>query len=711
MKISKKLLSVFLTLALVITLMPAMTLPSQAKSDVSVSTIDQLKSYMESDGQYCAVLQKDISGHADGDYEYWCTVKGTKWIDLNGHKIDISNDNSRRVSTMFYVPSKAALTVYDSTKSGKGNVRFNGYINEDGSYRERGIFDVSGELRLNGVVVEAGRSKDFYSAAYATNVWKQIFGAAVTAESGSCVYVNSSTLYGRGYYRTNDDEITHGRCAGLVAKSTSRVYFNDGAIKAKGGANCFNIYSGATVKVMSGTFTCDKLDAIKCDGKITKGIGLGRVGIPYRCIGRFADVTSSDASDKKALEANNATIGPSGDSTGSFEAESGDLVSENGKNVHQLLASNPKVRLVTNGDFSGASTYFADLNTATYGVDYSKLYTMKIYKNGTLVKSQGPSSRSQTTFSVYNDVVAGFNPERNAVYNLVCEFEEVLNGVHAKGRTVDFYFKVVDTDPPVITSQSPTDIYYGNNGNVYMTVNATGANLSYTWQYKKPGGNWNESSTEKSKTIKAGPLTAADDGTVYRCAVSNNVGSIAWSKEMTLHYDPNSSGNTNPFVDVFESDYYYDAVMWAYYANPQITNGIDETHFGPNITVTRAHCVTFLWRAAGCPEPKSTYNPFGDVPTWQYYYKPVLWAVENGITKGIADDVFAPDDTLTTQHIVTFLYRSMNPGKDGWDGEAAQWACKPYGGKPFGVDIKVNNQTDCPRRDVVVFLYRANAQG
>ena len=162
----------------------------------------------------------------------------------------------------------------------------------------------------------------------------------------------------------------------------------------------------------------------------------------------------------------------------------------------------------------------------------------------------------------------------------------------------------------------------------------------------------------------------------------------------------------NPFTDVSVSDPYYDAVLWAYYADPQITDGMTDTTFGPELTVTRGQCVTFLWRAMGKPEPSGGKNPFTDVPADQYYYKAVLWAVEKGITDGVTDTTFEPNTTLSTQHIITFLYRTLNPGKDGWSGEAAAWAGKDDGGKPFGVDIAVNNKTDCPRWCVVQFLYK-----
>ena len=164
------------------------------------------------------------------------------------------------------------------------------------------------------------------------------------------------------------------------------------------------------------------------------------------------------------------------------------------------------------------------------------------------------------------------------------------------------------------------------------------------------------------------------------------------------------SGKTNPFLDVSEGTYFYDPVLWAYYASPQVTNGIDETHFGPASTVTRGQCVAFLWRAMGEPEPTSTTNPFVDVPASQYYYKPVLWAVEKGITKGTDASHFSPDQKLSTAHIITFLYRTLGKGSDGWYEEAGNWA--KVDGLLDGTGLGVSDQTDCPRGAVVTFLYR-----
>ena len=108
------------------------------------------------------------------------------------------------------------------------------------------------------------------------------------------------------------------------------------------------------------------------------------------------------------------------------------------------------------------------------------------------------------------------------------------------------------------------------------------------------------------------------------------------------------------FEDVAESDYFYKAVAWAY--KKGITGGKTATTFAPDDTCTRAQMMTFLWVASGKPEPASTDNPFTDVAESDYYYKAVLWAVEKGITAGVAADRFGSNDPVTRGQAVTFLY-------------------------------------------------------
>ena len=158
-----------------------------------------------------------------------------------------------------------------------------------------------------------------------------------------------------------------------------------------------------------------------------------------------------------------------------------------------------------------------------------------------------------------------------------------------------------------------------------------------------------------------------------------------------------------PFTDVPESGLYADAVAWAY--QNKVTTGTTETTFGTKDECTRGQVVTFLWRAAGEPEPKSAENPFRDVSADAYYYKPVLWAVEQHITGGTAADTFSPDQICSSAHIITFLYRAMGAGSDGWYAEARAWALGK--GLLEGTDITVSPEETCPRGDVAAFLYRA----
>ena len=175
--------------------------------------------------------------------------------------------------------------------------------------------------------------------------------------------------------------------------------------------------------------------------------------------------------------------------------------------------------------------------------------------------------------------------------------------------------------------------------------------------------------------------------------------------------------SVNPFVDVPEDAFYHDSVMWA--VEKGITKGVDETHFGPDVACSRSQVVTFLWRAAGSPEPESTENPFADVAEGDFFYKPVLWAVENGITKGVDGTHFDPNGECSRSQFVTFLWRAMgkpapetaeNPFVDVTEGafyyDAVLWAVE--NGVTKGVDADTFGiEGVCNRAQVVTFLYRA----
>ena len=171
---------------------------------------------------------------------------------------------------------------------------------------------------------------------------------------------------------------------------------------------------------------------------------------------------------------------------------------------------------------------------------------------------------------------------------------------------------------------------------------------------------------------------------------------------------------TSPFSDVSTSAYYYEAVKWA--QEKGITGGIGNGLFGPNQPCTRAQIVTFLWRAAGSPEPK-TMSSFADVSMDAYYAKAVAWAVENGITTGTGDGKFSPDATCTRAQSVTFLFRAI--GKlvdskaefsdvlaDSYYANAVAWAVE--NGVTNGIgDGLFGPDNSCTRAQIVTFLFRA----
>ena len=156
-----------------------------------------------------------------------------------------------------------------------------------------------------------------------------------------------------------------------------------------------------------------------------------------------------------------------------------------------------------------------------------------------------------------------------------------------------------------------------------------------------------------------------------------------------------------PFTDVTSDDYFAQAVGWAY--ENEITKGTSATTFAPNATCTRSEVVTFLWRAAGCPEPTTTLNPFTDVKKTDWYYKAVLWAVEHNITQGTSKTTFSPERKCSTAEILTFLFRAVGAGSNGYYAEAAAWAESLDLVYVTGLDVDPN--VPCPRKAIVSFLY------
>ena len=214
--------------------------------------------------------------------------------------------------------------------------------------------------------------------------------------------------------------------------------------------------------------------------------------------------------------------------------------------------------------------------------------------------------------------------------------------------------------------------------------------------------------------VTTAPTMTEDGVRTYTAAVEFDGVTYTDTKTETIP----ATGLVNPFVDVKEGDFFYDAVLWAFYHDPQITAGTSKTKFSPYNTCTREQVVTFLWRANGCQEPTNTENPFKDVPADAYYTEAVLWAVENGITNGKSKTKFGVGDPCTREQVVTFLWRAEgepehetvdNPFTDvsetAYSYDAILWAVEK--GITNGTSkTKFSPAKTCTRGEVVTFLWR-----
>ena len=248
----------------------------------------------------------------------------------------------------------------------------------------------------------------------------------------------------------------------------------------------------------------------------------------------------------------------------------------------------------------------------------------------------------------------------------------------------------------------------------------SGGATSYTLTFDTNGGSAiSKVSKTSGTTVDLTGYTPTRDGYTFDgwysdSALTIKVTSIKLTSNTTIYAKWTAKSDMS-FTDVADKAYYRDAVAWA--VENGITKGTTATTFSPNATCTRAQAVTFLWRAAGSPKPKTRIMPFTDVPAGSYYYDAVLWAVENGITKGTSDTTFSPDATCSRAQIVAFLWRSekspaagtANPFADvkstAYYADAVLWAVRENITKGT-TNTTFSPNADCTRAQIVTFLWR-----
>jgi uncharacterized repeat protein (TIGR02543 family) len=260
------------------------------------------------------------------------------------------------------------------------------------------------------------------------------------------------------------------------------------------------------------------------------------------------------------------------------------------------------------------------------------------------------------------------------------------------------------------STPTPTTHYSSGGGS---------GSVSYVLTFQTNGGSEisNVSKTSGTTVGLSGcvPTRAGCDfaGWYSDAALTDAVTSVTLTKNTTV-YAKWVEKSANPFTDVSDSSYYHDAVLWAVENN--VTNGTSDTAFSPDMTCTRAQMVTFLWRTAGSPEPVSTSCPFTDVSQGAYYYKAVLWAEEQGITTGTSAVTFGSDDIVTRGQAVTLMWRgagepettSANPfsdvSTDAYYYDAVLWAVE--NGITRGTSsVSFSPANSCTRAHIATFLY------
>ena len=301
----------------------------------------------------------------------------------------------------------------------------------------------------------------------------------------------------------------------------------------------------------------------------------------------------------------------------------------------------------------------------------------------------------------------------------------VLPGTTAVAANTTYKWLFTPTDANYTTLTGSIELYHKSSSSggwyyTYYTIKATaGTNGSISpsgWTSVRDG--WDQTFTitpDKGYAVAKVLVDGKSVGAVKSYTFKNV------TKDHTIEaifMKSNGNPQTGVFVDVAEGSYYEEAIDWA--VEKGVTNGVSSNMFAPNDPCTRAQIVTFLWRAAGSPAPKSM-SSFTDVPADAFYAKAVAWAVENGITSGTGEGKFSPNAICTRAQSVTFLYRtSGSPAVSGsaefsdvsttaFYADAVAWAAKKgittgIGGGLFGSD------NDCTRGQIVTFLWRAMAE-
>mgnify|MGYP000336807046 FL=1 len=529
---------------------------------------------------------------------------------------------------------------------------------------------------------------------------------------GATINAVNHGIYQAGNATTSVNNSTITGSTGIEVRA-GNIETNNSSITGNGEFSCVNNPNGTTTTGV-GIAIAQHTPTLPIDVKISGGTISGT----YSVYEANPQKNSTDAISKVEISI----------SGGSFE---GNVYSED------------ITDFITGGNFSSSlkgTDYLADslkaeLNTGKGDVPYSYYPTVNEAKEaakkaggGTVTDLTTPTAKTytvtlkfandgETTDQVLTVAENGFvilpTPTRSGRY----AFRYWTDGTNAYNAgdaytvtgnaTLTAVWRYTGSSSSGTTSSYPVSVPRFDNGSVSVTPGSASKGTTVTLTVKPDEGYELDKITVTDKD--GNRLSLSDQGNgKYTFTMPDG--------KVSVDASFSKIAATINFRDVTQSDYYYDAVQWA--VEKGITEGTSATTFSPDASCTRAQMVTFLWRAAGSPAPKSTVNPFTDVSASDYYYNAVLWAVENGITTGISADRFAPGATVSRAQTVTFLYRAngspaasgasfSDVAADEYYANAVAWAVRS--GITTGTgNGKFTPNAPCTRGQIVTFLYRSS---
>ena len=459
------------------------------------------------------------------------------------------------------------------------------------------------------------------------------------------------------------------------------------AVKEGAKSDATIIVTAATNAAVSDTIESGdkaKIEAVK-DKANVEGMAAAIRDDKKAAIAKAADVTDEQLAGKNMIET---------EITVKVEAKAADLA--NGKLTFE---ASPVATVKVNGAAKGTTVPVTNdmLNgqPITVKLPLPEGFTPKqikhISSNGSVEYFLKTAKRGAKLFTVDSDNCAVFTITKFSTFEL--------------SGTVTYvepsYYSGSSSDPTYSVTVDKTE-----NGSVTVSPKSASKGSTVTITVKPDSGYVLETLTVTDKNGNELTLKDKGDGKYTFTMPAGKVEVKATFME--------DNSVLNFFYDVPNGAYFYEAVKWA--VKSGVTNGLSDTMFGPYESCTRAQIVTFLWRAAGSPEPK-TASSFTDVPANAYYAKAVAWTVENGITNGMTETTFAPNATCTRGQSVTFLHRALkgtasgstnftDVKSDAFYADAINWAVAN------NVTNGTSNTTfspnaDCTRAEIVTFLYRA----